>query len=201
MTSRRATADDAAAITTTIALAFASDPTWAPALRLGAANDNHVLPFWRYFVEGALRFDLSTVIDGDNGEIAAAALWIAPGEPELSHDQEAGLTTLIEEALDSAGAASMFELWNRFDANHPAGPPHGYLSMLAAHPDHRGRGIAQGLLGESLAEFDRAGIPTFLESSNPANNHRYVRAGYDPVGEILAPSSGAPVALMWRDAR
>jgi ribosomal protein S18 acetylase RimI-like enzyme len=201
MTSRRATADDAAAITTTIALAFADDPTWAPALRLGAASDDHVVRFWRYFVDGALRFDLSTVIDGDNGEIAAAALWIAPGESELSHDQEGGLTALIEGALDSTGAASMFELWERFDANHPAQPPHAYLSMLATHPDHRGRGIAQGLLGESIAEFDRAGIPTFLESSNPANNHRYVRAGYVPMGEIRAPSSDAPIALMWRGAR
>ena len=201
MTSRRATADDTVAITTTIALAFADDPTWAPALRLGAASDDHVLPFWRYFVEGALRFDLSKVIDGPNGDIAAAALWIAPGEPELSHDQEAELTALIEEALDSVGAASMFDLWGRFDANHPADPPHAYLSLLATHPDHSGRGIAQGLLGESLAEFDQASIPTFLESSNPANNHRYVRAGYSPFGEILAPSTGAPVALMWRDAR
>jgi predicted GNAT family acetyltransferase len=73
--------------------------------------------------------------------------------------------------------------------------------MLATHPDHRGRGIAQGLLGESIAEFDRAGIPTFLESSNPANNHRYVRAGYVPMGEIRAPSSDAPIALMWRGPR
>jgi len=201
MISRRATADDAEAITTTIALAFADDPTWAPALQFGAVGDEHVLPFWRYFVDGALRFDLSTVIDGPQGEIAAVALWIAPSEPELSHDQEAELTALIEEALDSAGAESMFELWRRFDANHPASPPHAYLSLLATHPDHRGRGIAQGLLGESLAEFDQASIPTFLESSNPANNHRYVRAGYSPFGEILAPSTGAAVALMWRDAR
>ncbi len=201
MTSRQALPSDAESITTTVALAFADDPIWAPALRLGAADSAHVIDFWRFFVDGALRFDLSTVVEGVDGEIAAVALWIAPGSPELSSEQEAGLAVLVESALDAAGAASMFELWERFEAKHPASPAHAYLSVLATHPDHRGHGIAQTLLAENLARFDRLAIPTYLESSNPANNNRYARAGYIAVGELVAPVTGAPVALMWRDAR
>ena len=201
MTSRPAVPSDAAAITTTVALAFADDPIWAPALSHGASDSAHVLDFWRFFVDGALRFDLSTVVEGADGEVAAVALWIAPGSPELSDEQEAGITALVERALDAAGAAAMFELWERFEKSHPAEPAHAYLSVLATHPDHRGHGIAQTLLAESLVGFDRLAIPTFLESSNPANNHRYARAGYEAVGELVAPVTGAPVALMWRDAR
>lgn len=201
MTSRQALPSDAEAITTTVALAFADDPIWGPALRLGAADSTHVIDFWRFFVDGALRFDLSTIVEGTDGKVAAVALWIAPGSPELSGEQEAGLAVLVESALDAAGAASMFELWERFESSHPVKPAHAYLSILATHPDHRGHGIAQALLAESLVEFDRLGIPTYLESSNPANNHRYARAGFRAVGELVAPVTGAPVALMWRDAR
>ena len=149
----------------------------------------------------ALRFDLSTVIDGPDGEAAAVALWIAPGEAEMADDAVTSLETLVHSALDPAGLAPMLELWDRFDTNHPSDPPHAYLNLLATHPAHRGLGIAQGLLAESLARFDAAGLPTYLESTNPANDHRYRRAGYERIGEFATPHTGSPVARMWRDAR
>jgi len=198
---RRATPADAVVITETIALAFATDPAWGPALALASGDTAHVIPFWRHFVDGALRFDLSTIIDGPEGEAAAVALWIAPGEAEMSDDAVASLEALVRSALDPAGLAPMLELWDRFDNNHPTDPPHAYLNLLATHPAHRGRGIAQQMLAENLALFDAQGIPTYLESTNPANDHRYLRAGYERIGEFTTPQTGSPVALMWRDAR
>ena len=198
---RTATAADAETITGTVALAFADDPTWAPALAVTSGSTAHLLPFWRHFVAGALRFDLSTVIDGPNGEAAAVALWIAPGEAEMTDDAVASLEQLVRSALDPAGLAPMLELWARFDAHHPSEPPHAYLNFLATHPAHRGHGIAQGLLAASLARFDAAGIPTYLESTNPVNDHRYLRAGYERIGEFASPHTGSPIARMWRDAR
>ena len=198
---RTATPADAEAITETIALAFANDPVWAPALAIASGDTAHVVPFWRHFVDGALRFDLSTVIDGPDGEAAAVALWIAPGEAEMADDAVTSLETLVHSALDPAGLAPMLELWDRFDTNHPSDPPHAYLNLLATHPAHRGLGIAQGLLAESLARFDAAGLPTYLESTNPANDHRDRRAGYERIGEFATPHTGSPVARMWRDAR
>jgi hypothetical protein len=44
-------------------------------------------------------------------------------------------------------------------------------------------------------------MPTYLESSNPANNHRYERLGFAKIGEFFPPSSDIPVTTMWRDAR
>lgn len=201
MSARAATSADAEAITATIALAFADDPTWGPALAVASGDTAHLLPFWRHFVDGALACGLSTIIDGPAGEAAAVALWIAPGEPEMSDEAVESLEALVQTSLDPDGVAPMFELWERFDSNHPADPPHAYLNFLATHPAHRGQGIAQGLLAESLTGFDAAGIPTYLESTNPANDHRYLRAGYERVGEFTTPHTGATIARMWRDAR
>ena len=197
MSARLATSADADAITRTVALAFANDPVWMPAL--APLDDAQRLVFWRFWVDGALRFDLSTLIEGDAGEVAAVALWIAPGEHDMSDDALVELEAFVRSSMPGS-VALMLELWERFDEHHPADPPHGYLNFLATHPDHRGAGIAQGLLGEALARFDAAGIPTYLESTNPANDHRYVRAGYTRIGEFASPHTGGPIARMWRDA-
>lgn len=198
MSARLATPADAEAITRTVALAFESDPVWMPAL--APLDDAQRLTFWRYWVDGALRFDLSTLIDAPDGEIAAVALWIAPGEHDMSDDALAELEAFVRSSMPGT-VAPMLELWSRFDEHHPADPPHAYLNFLATHPDHRGAGIAQGLLAEALARFDAAGIPTYLESSNPANDHRYVRLGYTRVGEFPSPHTGRPIGRMWRDAQ
>jgi GNAT superfamily N-acetyltransferase len=92
----------------------------------------------------------------------------------------------------------MAELYERFESNHPAEPAHAYLSLLATHPGHRGKGVGQALLRENLREWDALGVATYLESTNPANDHRYVRAGYHPVGGFEAVRDGAPITTMWR---
>ncbi len=56
------------------------------------------------------------------------------------------------------------------------------------------------LLAESLARVDAEGAPAYLESSNPANNHRYERHGFEATGEFYAPGSETPITTMWRDA-
>ena len=38
-----------------------------------------------------------------------------------------------------------------------------------------------GLLAENLQRIDAEGAPAFLESSNPANDHRYERLGFAPL--------------------
>jgi hypothetical protein len=44
-------------------------------------------------------------------------------------------------------------------------------------------------------------MPAYLESSNPANNDRYARVGFEPVGEFSYPGNGPLVTTMWRLAR
>lgn len=41
----------------------------------------------------------------------------------------------------------------------------------------------------------------YLESSNPANDGRYARLGFEPVGQFSYPGDGPVVTTMWREAR
>ncbi len=56
-------------------------------------------------------------------------------------------------------------------------------------------------MAENLAHIDEEGMPAYLESSNPANNHRYERFGFVKIGAFFPPGGETPVTTMWRDAR
>ncbi|MGO4534185.1 GNAT family N-acetyltransferase [Leifsonia sp. 2MCAF36] len=199
MDTRIAGPDDADAIAATLALAFRDDPVWGPALEAADGGAGHLKTFWRFFAEGAIPHRTVFLRDGPDGEAATVALWIPPGADELTKAQEREADALIQRTLTPERFDAYRRLWTLFEQTHPHETPHMYLSLLATHPDHRGRGIAQQLLTETLARFDADGLPTYLESTNPANDHRYKRAGYRVVGRFRSVIDGAPVSTMWRD--
>jgi len=92
-------------------------------------------------------------------------------------------------------------LFERFDAAHPHAEPHYYLSLLATHPDHRGAGHGMRLLAENLERIDQEGLPAYLESTNPANNDRYGRVGFEVVGSFEGFVPGSVITTMWRAAQ
>ena len=194
MESRAARSDEVDAVTDTIARAFAHDPIWEPALRRSDGGTAHHAPYWRLFVEGALRHGTLRTTPG--GE--AVAVWLPPGGVELTDAGTAALEALVAKALDDAGRDALHELFDRFAASRASHPEHYYLSLLATHPDHRGLGIGQRLLAADLAAWDAAGSPSYLESTNPANDHRYERAGFRPAGGFRAVRDDAWVTAMWR---
>lgn len=177
-----------------ITLAFATDPVWGVALTRPDGSTEHSAAYWRPYIEGAM---LNSGVYLSEGA-TAVAVWIPPGCAEMTESQEAEVVKVVENRLPAESLPAMLELWDRFALAQPQDPPHAYLSFLATHPDHRGRGVGQELLRENLAEFDVQGLPTYLESTNPANNHRYVRAGFSPLGQFESPFNDAPIATMWR---
>ena len=194
MPSRPATLDDLGLVTETLTLAFFHDPVWGLALARPDGATVHHAAFWQLYVEGALRY--STVFMTDSA--SAVSVWIPPGGTELSDAGEEAVERLVADALEPVAARAMSELWERFAANHPQDEPHAYLSLLATHPDHRGHGIGQSLLGEDLARWDSAGLPAYLESTNPGNDHRYERAGFRRLGGFRAVLDDATISTMWR---
>ncbi len=44
-------------------------------------------------------------------------------------------------------------------------------------------------------------MPAYLESSNPANNARYERVGFERIGSFSTPDGSQTVATMWREPR
>ena len=194
--SRSATLADLPVVTETISLAFHDDPTWSWAFPDPVGRQAKYAVFWRFLIAGALRYPWVRMTEG----CEAASVWIPPGGTEIAPEDEAQLVPLLEE-LVGARAGEVIELFDRFEASHPRDEPHYYLSLLGTHPSHSGRGIGIGLLSENLARIDLEGMPAYLESSNPANNHRYERYGFEKIGEFYPPGGSTPVTTMWRNAR
>jgi GNAT superfamily N-acetyltransferase len=193
---RRVTEKAAGRVTELFALAFYDDPTWSWAFPDPDRRMDHQRLWWGLFMHSALPHGCVWMTD-DGG---AAALWIPPGEPELSDEDEARVEPLVRELVGSH-ADDVMTLLGRFESNHPRHAPHYYLSLLGTHPDHRGQGKGMGLLAANLAQIDEIGMPVYLESSNRANDHRYERFGFVQAGEFAAPAGGPTLACMWRDPR
>ncbi|HKB20031.1 MAG TPA: GNAT family N-acetyltransferase [Gaiellaceae bacterium] len=193
---REASGAELPALTETISLAFHDDPTWSWAFPDAALRGEHFGVFWSFMIAGALRYPW--VLCTDHYE--AVAIWIPPGGTELAEEDEARMAPLLE-SLVGPHSHDVLELIARFDGAHPHDEPHFYLSLLGTHPAHRGQGIGMWLLAENLERIDAERMPAYLESSNPANNHRYEHLGFAAVGEFFPPGERTPITTMWRDSR
>jgi len=193
MAPRVATAADLDGIAATLASAFAEDPFWGWAFPGGDGMEE----WWRFFAGSALRYPWTWV----SGDFAAVSVWIPPGGIELTEEEEAAMEPLLR-GLIGDRAGEVIALAEAFDENHPSEPRHYYLSLLGVHASHRGKGLGMGLLSENLKTIDTTDqLPAYLESSNPANDVRYARNGFRPIGEIERPGGGAKATTMWRDGR
>ena len=191
MEPRVATERDLDSATRLLTAAFETDPLWGWAFPDRADLE----AWWRFNIRSALRFPWVWVL----GDFAAVAMWIPPGEAELTDEEEGQVESLITK-LAGSRSPQLLELLERFESSHPDGPPHYYLSLLGADPSRRGNGYGMALLERNLATIDDTRMPAYLESSNPVNDSRYMQRGFRRVGEFDRPDGGLMVATMWRDA-
>jgi GNAT superfamily N-acetyltransferase len=199
MSMRVATKSDLPTIGATLAAGFEHDPLWGWAFeddererKLAALR-----VVFGFFADAALAHGGVRVTDG----VEAVALWIPPGAPEMSPEDEERMPDVVAAVCSPASAERVLALLDAFERNHPHEPPHHYLSLLATHPRHAGNGFGVGLVADCLAEID-AGTPpgpAFLESSNPRNVPRYERLGFRPVREVDL-IAGLKGTQMWREA-
>ncbi len=192
---RLATPADIDAITAAFTSAFFHDPVWGPVFPDESRRAEQSALMWRVYATAALRYPWTFVTP----DAEAAAIWIPPGGTELTDEEASRLGELIGETAGPQAAASAREIEERFAAAHPAGSFF-HLTILATHASHRGKGLGMALLAETLTRIDALGAAAYLESTNPVNNERYRRAGFEPRAEIAMPS-GHVVTTMWRPAR
>lgn len=188
---RIATDRDLEPLTRLLTAAFADDPVWGWAFPVRSDLE----AWWRFNIRSALRFPWTWVL----GDFAAVAIWIPPGESELTEAEEAEVEPLVE-ALAGSRASEVMVLVERFESSHPSDrAPHYYLSLLGTDPSRRGNGYGMALLEHNLELIDGERMPAYLESSNPGNDPRYERRGFHRIGGFNRPDEQLTVATMWRD--
>lgn len=134
---------------------------------------------------------------GDDG----ATMWLLPGERN-----SAGLRGTLGTAwqmLRHGGAGSLrrgLGAESRMAQHHPR-EPHVYLYTIAVRKAAQGSGLGRTLLAPMLAACDRAGLPAYLENSNPRNHSLYAAHGFNHVEHFPAGPDGPPLEAMWREAR
>ncbi|MEO8108298.1 MAG: GNAT family N-acetyltransferase [Actinomycetes bacterium] len=193
---RKASPQDSADVVEILVSAFYDDPTWSWAFPDPSRRAEQHRRLWGLFVEGAMRFPWVWLTQGET----ATSVWIPPNETELSDEQEAALEPLLVEMLGSRASRVLTGV-EMFDQAHPRGVPHFYLSLLGTSPEHRGHAYGLRLLAGNLRHVDEAGLPSYLEASNPVNVPLYLRYGFEVLGSFTLPEGGPEVFTMWRDPK
>jgi ribosomal protein S18 acetylase RimI-like enzyme len=136
----------------------------------------------------------------------AAAQWQPPRNPEEPPDPPMSLwqkIALFPQLVQNASlrkVGRILKLIQMMDAHHPK-EPHFYLFMLGVRQDSQGAGLGSTLLAACLERVDAAGMPAYLENSNPKNTRLYERHGFVARGEGRAAPDAPPLVFMWRDKR
>ena len=173
-------------------VAFSSDPTMRWMYPDAQAYVEHFPGFANAFGGGAFDHGTALVAEGFGG----ACLWFPPGTgPDVSALGDHMVRTIPEAEL--AGIVSLFEQMEGYRPDED----HWYLPMIGVDASRQGQGIGSALMRAALETVDEAGLPAYLESSNPANITLYQRHGFEAMGEIRG-SEGAPVLTpMYRSER
>ena len=189
MAARQATAAALEGVVDTLVSAFYDDPTWSWAFPDPERRREQHRWMWTLCTQSSLRQGGVWMTPG----CEAVTVWIPPGGEELSAEEEHEMIEGVEPPIR--------ELLDRFEHNHPRERQHWYLSLFGTHEDHRGKGIGMGLLRHNLALFDAAGEPSYLESSNQANDPRYEGVGFERHGSFTTPDGAVTLTTMWREPR
>jgi len=181
----------------TIVAAFYDDPLWSWMFPDPDKRSRQHATIFGLYAESALPKDGVWMADE---RASAVAIFTPPGDRELSEQAEARLEPFLRDSL-AGHAPTVLETLERFEAATPEGPPFYYLSFLGTHPESRGRGIGMSLLAELAVLADQEGRPIYLESTNPANNPRYERLGFEGQTVFTTPDDLHTVTTMWREPR
>lgn len=186
---RTATADDAPAITASLARAFFDDPVASYALPSDRKRTSQLERFYRERLRTLLADELVFCDD----ERQAAALWAAPDRWHTP------LFELLRTRIVSWRTPLFLAGGLRVERQHPT-EPHYYLAILGVDPSAQGQGLGSAVVRPMLDRCDTEGVPAYLESSKESNVAFYERHGFRVTGEVELPF-GPPLWLMWRDAR
>jgi ribosomal protein S18 acetylase RimI-like enzyme len=177
--------------------AFVTDPVFNWLLSGRDRLDQRLRLAFTAFAVGAVRKPAAQVLVTPAG--TAASIWLPPGgwRTPVAEMVRQGPRLLRAYGRSTPRALRLLSI---VEKHHPE-EPHWYLEAIGVVPESRGRGIGPSVLVPVLEQCDAAGLPAYLESSNPRNIAFYERHGFvkRPLFDLPA---GCPVITpMWRDPR
>ena len=195
---RRATLDDAVELSRLFAAAFVDDPVFDYMVRPGAGRHAALQLFFR---------ELFSARDIPQNEVwmspdgAACVSWLAP---DARHSpggivQKLSWIPFFFKVSGVARVSRILALLDSMAKNHPH-ERHWYLAYAAVSPEFQGMGLGSRLIKAMLERIDEAGMPVYVESSNPKNVSFYERVGF-VAKKNIAPEGAPQLTAMWRDAR
>ena len=186
---RRATGRDADVVSEILADGFRRDPVmqWV----FGAGVDTVLKPFFHFMVGEAL-IPLGATYVSDS----SCAVWTPPEKDPWSRaDVGERFLAALDSVLQPDQLKRMLTLSQVVDEIHPQ-EAHWYLGMIASRTAAQGTGAGTRMLTHTLQLVDAAGVPAYLESTNPANIPFYLRHGFVAVREAWLPDG--PVLTQMR---
>lgn len=195
LTVREADPADFAALTTSLARAFADDPV----ARWAAPRPKNRSRALRGFFNAYLKHKQPQGFVSCASDCAGAAIWVPPGKPSM--DAKELLDIIRPNVATMLAFRSPLLAWGalKTDRHHPR-DPHFYLAAIGVDPAAQGRGLGSQLLKPVLGICDQDRVAAYLESSDPANVDFYARHGFRVVDEVRLPR-GPIIHTMWRDPR
>lgn len=162
-------------------------------LKASSARFRNVLRYGHLFGE------VHTTAEG----LGAAAMWLPPGETEMSDErmEQAGMFELP--AIVGRDAFRRFiGVLDVFDGLHASDAPgrHWYLLVIGVDPSQQRSGLGRALIEPMLARADAERVPCYLETANERNVAFYARLGFAIIHDVVEPVSGLRLLTFRRDA-
>ena len=163
-----ATEADRARVLDTIVAAFRADPAFLYFFPNQKLYDEQAPIFAGHLFDARVRHGTVWIIDGG----ASVSMWDPPAAIAWKQAPLPPETLARLKAYEAAVHATL------------PPTPYWYLGVLATHPDHAGRRLGRAAMAPGLAAASGAGLPAYLETTNPVNVEVYRRAGWDVVKEL-----------------
>ena len=157
-----------------LTLAFVADPPnrW---MYPDAAHYLRHFPSFAMALGGAALSNRTALVSAD---YTGVALWLPP---DVGPDDEA--LELITGSVVEPKKSYLMAIIEEMGRYHPK-EPHWYLPFIGVDPTQQGKGLGAALLKPILSKCNEAGLPAYLESTNPKNRVLYERHGFRAIGEI-----------------
>jgi GNAT superfamily N-acetyltransferase len=190
---RKATAQDIQRLASVLAEAFFDDPVFG---WLMPEDSKRHARLRRYFGIELRHYTLPRGHVWTTDDLAGVAMnlppgaWRAPTHVTLLEGRPFGIH------LPRAARIGAAMEWNHMRRLRE---PHYYVRDIGVQPQMQGRGLGSTLMGPTLEQCDREGLPAYIEASSVRSAALYERLGFEHIGELHVGTS-PPLWLMLRPA-